>query len=89
MKRILILLALLLSTVAIQAQDPNILWQRTIGGSDWDEPSFINATNDGGFIVGGFSESNISGEKTENSRGGYDYWILKFDNSGNIQWQRT
>ncbi len=83
------LLAIFLFTLSIHAQDPNILWQRTIGGSEWDQPAFITLTNDGGFAVGGFSESNISGEKTENSRGGYDYWILKFDNSGNIQWQRT
>ena len=74
---------------SLTAQDPNILWQRTIGGSEWDQPAFITPTNDGGFAVGGYSESNISGEKNENSRGGYDYWILKFDNSGNIQWQRT
>ncbi|MCZ4319683.1 T9SS type A sorting domain-containing protein, partial [Aequorivita viscosa] len=89
MKQIITLLALLFSAISIQAQDPNILWQRTIGGSEWDEPSFISKTNDGGFVVGGFSESNISGEKTENSRGGYDYWVLKFDSTGNIQWQRT
>ena len=90
MKRNLIAsLVLTFITVSLYAQDPNILWQRTIGGSDWDQPSFISKTNDGGFVVGGFSESNISGEKTENSRGGYDYWVVKFDNSGNIQWQKT
>ena len=89
MKKTITVLTLLLNTVVNYAQDPSILWQRTIGGSEWDQPAFITPTNDGGFAVGGYSESNISGEKTENSRGGYDYWILKFDNSGNIQWQRT
>ncbi|KJJ39724.1 hypothetical protein MB09_00660 [Aequorivita vladivostokensis] len=89
MKKTITVLTLLLNIIVIYAQDPSILWQRTIGGSEWDQPAFITPTNDGGFAVGGYSESNISGEKTENSRGGYDYWILKLDNSGNIQWQRT
>ncbi|WP_026450925.1 T9SS type A sorting domain-containing protein [Aequorivita capsosiphonis] len=89
MKKTFTLLALLLSVFSIYAQDPNILWQRTIGGSELEEPTFISGTNDGGFIVGGFSESDISGEKTENSRGGYDYWVLKFGSSGNIEWQKT
>jgi hypothetical protein len=83
------LFTLFLYTLTIYAQDPNILWQRTIGGSDWDEPTFIIPTTDQGFFIGGSSKSNISGEKTENSRGGYDYWVLKFDSSGNIEWQKT
>ncbi len=83
------LLAFLLSVFIVNAQDPNILWQRTIGGSDWDEPTFIISTTDQGFFIGGSSKSNISGEKAENSRGGYDYWVLKFDSSGNIEWQKT
>ena len=29
--------------------------------------------------MGGYSSSNISGEKTENSRGGVDYWVVKLD----------
>lgn len=91
MKNKITLLAVFLSTFAIYAQDPNILWQRTIGGSDWDQSAEIVETRDGGFIIGGFSDSNISGDKTENSRGGYDYWLLKFDNDGNIAknpWRR-
>ncbi len=89
MKKTLALLALLLSVFSLYAQDPNILWQRTIGGSDRDTPTFIISTTDQGFFIGGPSKSNISGEKTENSRGGYDYWALKFDSSGNIEWQKT
>jgi hypothetical protein len=32
---------------------------------------------DGTYIVAGKSNSNISGDKTENSRGGQDFWIVK------------
>src|SRR5690606_42011020 len=28
--------------------------------------------------------SNIPGDKTQNSNGGYDYWLVKLDTSGNI-----
>ena len=76
-------------TISLYAQDPNILWQRTIGGSGEEFLSSIISTADGGFIVGGRSDSNISGEKLENSRGGNDYWVLKLDNNGIIEWQRT
>ncbi|MDP2687344.1 MAG: T9SS type A sorting domain-containing protein [Aequorivita sp.] len=89
MKKTITFFAIFLSIITVHAQDPNILWQRTIGGSDWDEPNFIISTTDQGFFIGGPSKSNISGEKTENSRGGYDYWVLKFDSSGNIEWQKT
>jgi hypothetical protein len=39
--------------------------------------------------LGGYSGSNVSGDKTENGIGGDDYWIVKIDSIGNIQWQNT
>lgn len=66
-----------------------IQWQNTIGGNDEDNLHSITQTTDGGFIIGGFSRSNISGDKQENSIGGYDYWIIKTNPTGNIQWQNT
>lgn len=66
-----------------------IQWQKTYGGSGDDVPFSIKQTPDGGYIVGAASESNISGDKTENSRGGLDFWILKLDTTGNITWQKT
>lgn len=67
----------------------NIQWQNTIGGDSADGLSLIEQTTDGGYLIGGFSSSNISGDKTQNSYGGYDYWIIKTDSSSNIQWQKT
>ncbi|MFI5172809.1 MAG: hypothetical protein ACHQFW_10485 [Chitinophagales bacterium] len=69
-------------------QAPGIEWQNTIGGSDYDYLYSIKQTIDGGYIAAGTSNSNISGDKTENSLGD-DYWVLKLDNLGNIQWQNT
>lgn len=66
-----------------------IQWQRTIGGSQSDRLSSIVLHDDGGFILAGTSNSDISGEKTENSNGGEDYWIVKIDPTGSIEWQNT
>ncbi|HNQ11774.1 MAG TPA: T9SS type A sorting domain-containing protein [Bacteroidia bacterium] len=67
----------------------NIIWQKTIGGSDFDELYSIKQTGDGGYILGGASLSNISFEKTENCRGALDFWAVKIDSLGTIQWQKT
>jgi hypothetical protein len=67
----------------------NILWQNTIGGNSVDELSSIIQTNDGGYLLGGMSYSNISGDKTEDTNGSTDYWIVKVNSIGTIQWQNT
>lgn len=70
-------------------ENGSTLWDKTIGGDRWDELSSIEQTNDGGYILGGYSYSNISGDKTEDSRGESDYWIIKLDAAGNMEWQKT
>jgi len=67
----------------------NVQWQNTIGGLGGDDLRSIQQTSDGGYILGGTSDSDISGDKTENSNGSYDYWIIKTDSYGAIQWQNT
>jgi len=67
----------------------NIQWENTIGGSTSDQLQSIIHTTDGGYFLGGSSNSGVNGDKTENSNGGFDYWVLKVDSIGNIQWQRS
>ncbi|WP_052257196.1 T9SS type B sorting domain-containing protein [Flavobacterium sp. AED] len=67
----------------------NVIWDKTYGGTGVDRLTSIMQTTDGGYLIGGSSDSNISGEKTENSRGNLDMWIIKTDPSGNILWQKT
>lgn len=67
----------------------NIIWQNTIGGSASDYLGSVDITADGGYIVGAYSYSDISGDKTENHIGDADYWILKLNAAGNIVWQNT
>ncbi len=65
----------------------NIIWQNTIGGGNEDFFSGLTLTNDGGSLITGTSVSDISGDKNENSVGGYDLWVVKLDSAGNIEWQ--
>jgi len=66
-----------------------IQWQKTYGGIYADVLRSMEQTNDGGYILGGYSNSPISGEKSEDNKGIGDYWIIKIDNLGKIEWQKT
>lgn len=67
----------------------NVEWDRTYGGSDLDFESALNITADGGYIVGGYSSSKLTGDKSETRIGMYDFWLLKLDSAGIIEWQNT
>ena len=69
--------------------DGNILWNVVYGGSADDELQSINLTSDNGLIVGAYSYSGISGDKTEANYGNRDYWIIKLDADGNLVWQNS
>jgi hypothetical protein len=45
-----------------------IQWENTIGGNDTEWVDFIELSKDENYILGGYSYSNISGDKNENSR---------------------
>jgi hypothetical protein len=68
----------------------NIQWQKCLGGSYNDLATTIQQTTDGGFVVAGYTQSN-DGDVSGNHYDNYvtdDYWIVKLDVSGNIQWQK-
>ncbi|MFI5172554.1 MAG: MopE-related protein [Chitinophagales bacterium] len=64
-------------------------WDKTIGGSANDLLSDIQQTTDGGYIIGGSSKSDACEYKSENARGDQDYWVIKLNNSGDIEWDKT
>jgi hypothetical protein len=66
-----------------------IEWQKTMGGIYFDELRSIEQTKDGGFILGGYSNSPASGNKTNDNMGIGDFWVIKLDGKGNEQWQKT
>jgi len=79
MKRIIsvaVLFLIFASSVYLNAQ---FLW--VYGGTEGDEPRFIQQTTDGGYIVTGSTQSFGAGSS--------DIWILKLSSAGDVEWQKT
>ena len=89
MKKINTSLILILLVNLVQAQNPLLKkWDHRFGGNAIDYIFSLQPTADAGFILGGQSQSQISGDKTEPQWGGWDYWIVKTDSDGVKQWDR-
>jgi hypothetical protein len=67
----------------------NKVWEKVYGGTGYDDLRTATLTSGGGFLLVGESASGISGNKTSASFGGYDYWIVQTDASGNKQWEQS
>lgn len=65
----------------------NIRWQKGIGGSGNDVPRGFKATADGGFIIAAYT--NTSNGDVPPLKGDADYWVIKTDSTGTVQWQKT
>jgi len=64
-----------------------LLWEKTLGGTNFDVGRSVLKTQDDGFLISGSSRST-DGNLTSNS-GQNDAWVLKIDSSGDIDWQQT
>lgn len=67
----------------------NIIWDRTIGGDADDTMITVIETSDGNYLLGGYSKSGATGDKTQPTYGDWDYWLVKVDTAGNILWNRS
>lgn len=67
----------------------DMIWQNSFGGVYNDELRSIALTQDGGYLLGGSSNSPEGGNKTGKSLGQADYWIVKLDDKGKEQWQKV
>ncbi len=65
----------------------NVLWNKTIGGSDDDQGQEVIQTNDGGFLLTGYSKSNDG--DASNNEGFHDNWFVKLSASGEIEWEKS
>jgi hypothetical protein len=54
---------------------------KTIGGSADDVASSIIQSSDGGYVVAGYTQSF--------GAGGWDFYVVKLDSSGNVIWTKT
>jgi len=85
LKIVLAVLPFALLSLNASAQVPVIEWQRSLGGTAQDWAHSIAQTSDSGFIVAGGSASN-NGDVT-GDHGGSDYWVVKLDATGAVDWQ--
>jgi hypothetical protein len=87
MKKTLLQSLLLLTIFTLQAQTPAIQWQKCYGGTGTENASCIVQTTDGGYIAAGYTNST-NGDVT-GLHGSNDYWVVKIDQAGTIEWQKT
>ena len=63
-----------------------LVWQKTLGGTDWDRASSIQPTPDGSFIMTGYTPST-NGDVVGN-HGIIDAWVVKLSTMGILVWQK-
>ncbi|MCP5353452.1 MAG: hypothetical protein H6926_09760, partial [Chromatiales bacterium] len=67
----------------------NKIWDSRAGSEGWD----ITYTNclverpNGNYLIAGWSEGSVEGDKTIPAYGIDDYWLVEFDTTGTIVWQ--
>ena len=61
--------------------NPNVLWEQTYGGEDWESGHSVQQTPDGGYILGGYTASY--------GAGGWDLYLVKTDSNGAAIWSHT
>ncbi|MPT31592.1 MAG: T9SS type A sorting domain-containing protein, partial [Chryseobacterium sp.] len=65
-----------------------VQWEKNFGGSEDDHIRTL-ALTDSGYIIGGESRSETSGNKRAKLEEGTDLWVLALDDDGNEQWQQS
>lgn len=86
MLKYLFSITIILAFWPLNAQSPQIVWQKCLGGSYHDRSQSINNTADGGYIMAGHTQSN-DGDVSGNN-GWHDMWVVKLSSTGNIEWQK-
>ncbi len=59
----------------------NMQWNKTYGGAGDDESYSLAQTKDGGYALAGYTTSFGAGKA--------DFWLVKADSAGNMQWNQT
>ncbi|CAA7387073.1 T9SS type A sorting domain-containing protein [Chryseobacterium fistulae] len=70
------------------SKDGKIEWEKNFGGRDDDHLRTL-ASSSTGFIIGGESRSDRSGNKTVGLEEGTDLWLISLDEKGEEIWQKS
>lgn len=79
-----IVLFVLLSSplvVLVEAEPSWVIWSQTYGGTKEDCANSLIETSDGGYALAGNRRSFGAGDE--------DFWLIKTDGSGNMEWNQT
>ena len=71
----------LLGISNVGASSSSTAWDKLYGGELDDEAAAIVQTGDGGYVIAGTTYSFGAGSA--------DFWLIKLDSSGNMQWNHT
>ncbi|QHT65779.1 T9SS type A sorting domain-containing protein [Rhodocytophaga rosea] len=76
--------------VKISEDGNNIQWETRIGGDEEDYGFSIQQSNDGNYLIAGFTNStpNTGDLGGDLSRGGYDFRLIGLSASGTVQWDK-
>ena len=62
-------------------ENGNLQWSNAYGGAGYELQFGLIQTNDGGYAITGYT--------TSFGAGSYDFWLIKTDITGNMQWNKT
>ncbi|AZA86443.1 T9SS C-terminal target domain-containing protein [Chryseobacterium shandongense] len=65
------------------------LSQLILGGKGLDEVEKMIPTKDGGALLGVYSRSNAGGSKKTENFGEGDYWMIKLNKEGKVEWEKN
>ena len=63
------------------AEASSLAWSRTYGSTGEAIASSLVATSDGGYAIAGYTNSS--------GKGDYDFWLVKTDKDGEMEWNQT
>ena len=70
-------------------QQGQTVWEKYFGGNNHDFLTATTSTQEGGFLLAGTSYSSEGLQKKGKLKGGSDIWVIKVDENGEEEWQKT
>ncbi|SOE21197.1 Por secretion system C-terminal sorting domain-containing protein [Spirosomataceae bacterium TFI 002] len=75
------------------AQEKYIQWQSSLGGRYSENANAVVQTSDKGYIIVGSTNSknsfDVGDSQAYEGQGGSDYWVVKLDVTGKLEWSKT